>query len=184
MHISYTHIYTHTQRFNNRACKRSLKAYTIHTNLPGNSSLVTLTPGVDPATRIGSVIGFIGGGNSRCSSSTSSAPFSFESCGVDVVVMLVVVVTIVVVGVAWIVDDSSALLCLEVVGNDGGCDLSLEPLDGNLNNLSRPLLFFVDEDGGNGGGGGGRSDVADLSTLLWLSLRNGGGNHLRLQFKN
>lgn len=125
-----------------------------------------------PATRMGSVMGFMGGGNSNCSSSGSSvvAPFCSETLAASSPLSSVPETA------------SSALLCLEVdvagtvVGaavvtlGAVGCDLS--PELGSLKSLSRPL-FFVD--GGGSGGGGG----TDLS-LLWLSLRSGGGSHFRL----
>lgn len=135
---------------------------------------VPLLPLVVPAS-IGSVIGFMGGGSSSSSSTSSLAPFCsgcmpiFPECSL-----------------LWEVaapeaaPPSCSVLCL--------CTLllllllALEELDLKILSKLLPAPFLTDEDGGSGGGGGGgggRSDVAakDLSTLLWLSLRNGGGSH-------
>lgn len=167
--------------------------------------LLLLLLGEAPATKIDSVIGFMGGGSSNCSSSASSDPFCSKRppSTAPVVVLELLFLAFSLFSDNWVTvpNSSSPLLCLDdviVVGalvdvvlvvvtviakllDTRSNDLSLELDDeGSLNNLSKPLLFLLEDDvgGGKGGGGGGRSD--DLSTLLWLSFRKGGGSHLRL----
>ena len=121
------------------------------TRLPGNSSGMVEPGGPFPVAT--SIGSVIGfiGGGSSKSSSPSSPPFCSRNVGAS--------------------PSSSSTSSSSSPSETALPDLS--PV-GNLNRLSDPVFL-------SGGGRSATTAVVDFSTLPWLSLRKGGGNHFRLE---